>query len=162
MDLIQLQGGLLAHLAANPDAVLREGPWENGEIVRDYLQPLARATQALYAKTGAEPPWISYLAFRSNDRAMVGSCAFKGPPEDGVVEIAYYTFPPYEGQGVATEMVADLLAVAREEPSLVQVIAHTLPEENISTRILRHQGFDWEDAVYDPEDGEVWRWSLTL
>src|SRR3712207_7520999 len=40
--------------------------------------------------------------FRSD--LVVGSCAFKGPPTaDGTVEIAYYTFGPYEGQGYAKD-----------------------------------------------------------
>ena len=37
-------------------------------------------------------------------------------------------------------------------------IAHTLPEENASTRALRRNGFTLAGAVDDPEDGLVWRW----
>jgi len=162
MDFIRLDGAFLNHLAVDPDAVLRAGPWLNADIARDFLQPVAKAMQTLYAGTGARFPWIGYLACREEDLALVGSCVFKAPPEEGTVEIAFYTFPPYEGQGVATAMTADLVALARAEPDIMQIIAHTLPEENVSTRILRHQGFDWEDEVDHPEDGTVWRWSLTL
>ena len=46
--------------------------------------------------------WGGYLAVDRTSDLVVGSCAFKGPPtEDGTVEIAYYTFGPYEGQGHA-------------------------------------------------------------
>jgi hypothetical protein len=38
------------------------------------------------------------------------------------------------------------------------VIAHTLPEENASTRALRGNGFAHAGEVIDPEDGRVWRW----
>jgi hypothetical protein len=37
-------------------------------------------------------------------------------------------------------------------------IAHTLPEENASTRALRRNGFLFAGEVMDPEDGLVWRW----
>ena len=44
--------------------------------------------------------WGGYLAVDETSDLVVGTCAFKGPPAaDGTVEIAYYTFGPYEGQG---------------------------------------------------------------
>jgi ribosomal-protein-alanine N-acetyltransferase len=46
--------------------------------------------------------WGGYLAVDETSDLIVGSCAFKGAPmADGTVEIAYYTFGPYEGQGYA-------------------------------------------------------------
>ncbi len=46
--------------------------------------------------------WGGYVAVDETSDLVVGSCAFKGPPTaDGTVEIAYYTFGPYEGQGYA-------------------------------------------------------------
>src|SRR6266702_2366495 len=38
------------------------------------------------------------------------------------------------------------------------VRAHTLPEENASTRVLLKCGFRHLGTVVDPEDGPVWRW----
>ena len=40
------------------------------------------------------------------------------------------------------------------------VRAHTLPQENASTRVLTKCGFDFVGEVIDPEDGLVWRWEL--
>ena len=58
-------------------------------------------------------------------------------------------------------MATALIAIAREG-DLDAVTAKTLPQENPSTRILRRLGFDLEGPVMDEEDGEVWRWRLTL
>ena len=42
----------------------------------------------------------------------VGKCGFKGPPADGVVEIAYGIDPEYQGKGYATEAAEALTNVA--------------------------------------------------
>lgn len=42
----------------------------------------------------------------------VGTCGFKSSPDQGRVEIAYFTFPDFEGRGLATAMAGELLAIA--------------------------------------------------
>lgn len=68
------------------------------------------AMRDLYTRRGFQPPWIGYLAVE--DGAVVGTCGFAAPPDDDVVEIAYFSFPGNEGCGLATRMAADLLALA--------------------------------------------------
>lgn len=38
------------------------------------------------------------------------------------------------------------------------VCAHTLPEENASTKLLTKCGFHKVGEVVGPDDGLVWRW----
>jgi RimJ/RimL family protein N-acetyltransferase len=90
----------------------------------------------------------------------VGTCAFKGPPADGQVEIAYFTYPGFEGRGIATLAAARLVELALSAHPSLQVVAQTLPQENASTSILRSLGFKLGGAVYHPEDGTVWNWFL--
>jgi RimJ/RimL family protein N-acetyltransferase len=52
-------------------------------------------------------------------------------------------------------MAEVLVAIALGEPGVARVVAHTMPEENPSTRVLRRRGFRLEGAVLDEEDGEV-------
>ncbi len=100
-------------------------------------------------------PWRSYLA-RLDGRA-IGICAFKSAPTSaGEVELAYMTFPAFEGRGHATEMAGALARIAEAEGAMP--IAHTLPEENASNRALKRNGFTFAGAVEDAEDGLVWRW----
>jgi RimJ/RimL family protein N-acetyltransferase len=103
--------------------------------------------------------WGAFWAVESleGQARAVGLCSYKEEPSaSGEVEIAYYTFPHRERRGVATAMVRAL--TARASPHVTLVIAHTLPVENASCRVLQRCGYGWADEVIDPEDGLVWRW----
>jgi RimJ/RimL family protein N-acetyltransferase len=89
---------------------------------------------------------------------VVGSAGFKGPPAEGIVEIAYGLSPEYQGKGYATEAAAALTAYAFDSGKVRVVRAHTLPESNASGRVLTKCGFRRIGEVIDPEDGLVWRW----
>jgi [ribosomal protein S5]-alanine N-acetyltransferase len=105
-------------------------------------------------------PWGAYIAW--DGQTPIGTCAFKWAPDTAsVVEVAYMTFPAFEGRGYAKAMIAALVEAAREGGAR-RVIAHTLPEENASNRALRRNGFTFDGDVIDPEDGPVWRWSLPI
>jgi RimJ/RimL family protein N-acetyltransferase len=124
------------------------------EAAREVL----RATAGMYQTLGFEEPWIGYLAL--SDGLVVGTCGFKGPPTDGRVEIAYYTFPGFEGRGFATAMAARLVAVAQEHESRPTVAAQTLPHRDASHGVLEKLGFQHVDTIQHPEDGTVWEWQL--
>lgn len=112
----------------------------------------------LYQKSGFEPPWMGYLALRANQ--WIGTCAFKTPPGDNKVEIAYFTFPDFERKGVATQMASMLINIAAAVAPGVQIMARTLPEENASTKILQNLGFKNLGRIHDAEHGAVWEWAL--
>lgn len=117
---------------------------------------VARAMAELYERAGFEPPWIGYVAWL--DGEAVGTCGFKSPPRDGRVEIAYFTFPPFEGRGVATLMAAELVALTRRRDENLSIAAQTLPERNASHRVLEKLGFRHVETLEHPEDGVVWEW----
>lgn len=119
---------------------------------------VVKATLDLYDRVGYREPWTGYLAI--DERTVVGSCGFKSPPADGRVEIAYFTFPGYQGRGFATGMAAFLVSLATRADPAVTVAAQTLPEESASTTVLRRLGFERAAEVDHPEDGRVWEWHL--
>ena len=122
------------------------------EAARSVLEQ----TVDLLVRDPRPDPWGSYLA-HDGDTA-VGLCAFKSAPDEaGTIEIAYMTFSAFEGRGYATAMAAALTRIAFAAGSPL-VIAHTLPQENASTRALRRNGFGFAGEAIDPEDGLVWRW----
>lgn len=137
-------------------AILDDGrparPLELTELARDVTSSVA----VRYGEIGASPPWIGYLAVAGNE--CIGTCAFKFPPVDGRVEIAYFTFPDHEGRGWATEMARQLVVLARDHDPALTVVAQTLPTPGASTRILEKLGFECEGEVDHPEDGTVWSW----
>ena len=124
------------------------------------LPPLARdacqAHVALYRSAGFVRPWIGYLG--CIDDRCIGACGFKGPAIEGRVEIAYFTFPPFEGQGYATQMATQLLTKALDNNPSLCVVGQTSMSENASTAILRKLGFQFVGTVQHPEDGAVWEW----
>lgn len=122
------------------------------EIGRSAIE----STVQLYARLGWTQPWIGYLALE--DGMCVGTCAFTSAPKNNVAEIAYFTFPGNEGRGVATRMAALLISLAKGSAPKVVVTAHTLPEENASTSVLRKLGFVLEGPQIHEEDGQVWVW----
>jgi RimJ/RimL family protein N-acetyltransferase len=113
-------------------------------------------TVELLTRDPRPDPWGSYLAHEGD--TPVGLCAFKATPDAvGTVEIAYMTFPAFEGRGHASAMAGALTRIAFEVGAPL-VVAHTLPAENASNRALRRNGFVHAGETMDPEDGRVWRW----
>jgi len=124
---------------------------------------VVRQHEAFRQRTGAPARWGGYLAADPEGRLVVGTCGFKGAPDAaGAVEIAYFTFPPYEGRGYATAMAAALCRTAAASGEVRRVLAHTLPRDSASTRVLTKLGFSRSGTVQDPEDGPVWRWERPL
>lgn len=153
---------MTAGLALEPIAADADVPALVERLVLAFLgeDALARdvltQTVDLLARDPRPSPWGSYLAIETG--SPVGLCAFKAAPDPrGAVEIAYMTFPAFEGRGHATAMAAALTRIAFAAGAPL-VIAHTLPQENASTRVLLRNGFVFSGETIDPEDGLVWRW----
>jgi ribosomal-protein-alanine N-acetyltransferase len=119
---------------------------------------LSVAWLAQYEASGASDPWVHgfRLVHRSSGN-IVGFCSFKGPPADGVVEIAYGIAPDEQGKGYATEAAQALVAFARTFPEVKVIRAHTLADGAASKRVLEKCGFQCVGEVVDPEDGPVLR-----
>ena len=105
-------------------------------------------------------PWThSFTMIERESGTAVGTCEFKGPPDDdGRVEIAYAVEPAFQGRGYAMESARALTMYARDVHDVRTVCAHTAPCEGPSTSVLRASGFEYIGDVVDPEDGLVWRW----
>jgi RimJ/RimL family protein N-acetyltransferase len=107
------------------------------------------------------PDWFGYLVVEDETRQLAGACSLKGPPVEGTVEIAYFTFPGFEGRGIGTEMARFLVERAARLPDVTAVVAHTSPETNASTRILEKIGLRFAGEVL--EDGvPVWLWETAV
>jgi ribosomal-protein-alanine N-acetyltransferase len=105
--------------------------------------------------------WWTYLFIHTADLTLIGVGGFKGEPDaEGVVEIGYAIAPAYRGRGLATESARGMIEYAFSHSEVSRVDAHTLPERNVSTRVLKRVGMSYLGVVNDPEDGAVWQWSL--
>ena len=117
-------------------------------------------TASLRTLKGPDPWTIGFAVIDKESRSVIGGASFKGPPDGatGTVEIAYGIVPSFEGRGYATEAARALIDFAQSDDKVRQIIAHTMPEANASTRVLKKCGFTFAGEVIDPEDGRVWRW----
>ncbi len=124
-----------------------------------HVREAASMQAALYERTGAPPPWIGYLV-QNDQQDVVGICSFKEAPREGIVEIAYVTFPGYEGQGWGGDMATALVDMALGDDGVEAIIAHTVPGDHPSTKILNRLGFEHAGTLEDPDGGSVWQWVL--
>lgn len=138
--------------------ILRDGRPSVDIALPAIANTVSELSVRVYEQAGFQEPWIAYFA--ELDGEVVGTCAFKSPPANGRVEIAYFTFPEHEGRGIATAMASGLVLVARKHAPDVTVAAQTLPEYSASTAILQKLGFTNVGVVQHPDDGPVWEWQL--
>ena len=131
-------------------------PVEQIPSLAEELTANCIATANLYQRVGYQLPWVGYVAV-VNGRG-VGGGAFVGPPQDGYVEIAYYTLKDHEGLGYASQTAAGLVDIARRHDPQIKLRAFTLKEENASTKILSKLGFRIVGTAQDADAGEVLEW----
>lgn len=94
---------------------------------------------------------------------LIGFCSFAGSPsDDGMVEIAYGIAPGYQGRGYATSSALALIEYAKKTGQVRSLRAHTLPQENASTRVLQKCSFTFVGKVIHSQDGPVWRWERPI
>ena len=134
---------------------------EHLEQNEEFLaNPLCRESLTMtcdfYKRVGFHKPWIGYYVKQGDQ--LVGCAAFVGRPVNGTVEIAYGTFEKYQRQGVATAICKILVDLALKTDPTLRVTAHTLREENYSTKVLRKNNFFLAGTINVPEDGDVWEW----
>ena len=128
----------------------------------DQKDQLERVPKEMYPLAKQPMPWTGYLAFSDED-VLVGVCAFKDVPNyRNEVEIAYYTFPEFEGRGHATSMASLLIDLAKTDENASALVAHTLREKNASAHICEKLGLEFKGDILDQEDGLVWRWEIEV
>ncbi|MFN0201565.1 MAG: GNAT family N-acetyltransferase [Bacteroidia bacterium] len=124
----------------------------------DDCQQLLAIYRDFYAQIGYHFPWVGYFVMRGD--VVVGSCGYTGQPQAGKVEIAYWTFQAFEGQGIASFACKTLIEIARQAQADMIITAKTAPEHNVSTNILAKNGFIFSGIVQDHEIGDAWEWRL--
>jgi ribosomal-protein-alanine N-acetyltransferase len=125
----------------------------------DALEAIARSGAWLDEHPEAADWWMHFF-FDAADGRLIGLGGYKGAPAAGALEIGYEFAPSMRGAGRATEAARGMVAHAFAWPEVDHVIAHTLPNANASTNVLRKVGFRFDGEIIDPDDGPVWRWRL--
>jgi len=138
------------------------------EEVRANIQAMDADTRAQisadwwakFEKSAVQDPWVHGFSLLLDDGTNVGIGGFKGPPVNGMVEIAYGVLPEHQGKGHATSAARAMVDYAFQFTEVSLVIAHTLPQGIASQRVLKKAGFRHTGEVVDPDDGLVWRFEF--
>jgi ribosomal-protein-alanine N-acetyltransferase len=99
---------------------------------------------ALYKEHPEWEGWLTWYAVRIDNGypILCGSVGFKAPPDKrGMLEIGYSVLPEFEGQGLATEMVAGIVQWAKQQPQVKHIEAETSTDNKASIRVLERNGF---------------------
>jgi len=110
----------------------------------DNLGDVLAYVYGLYEEHPEWEGWLTWYAILAdNDYAILcGSIGFKGPPDKGgIVEIGYSLLPEFEGQGLATEMVAGIVQWAKQQPQVKRIEAETSIGNEASIRVLEKNKF---------------------
>jgi ribosomal-protein-alanine N-acetyltransferase len=112
-------------------------PPENLRDVLDYFY-------GLYKEHPEWKGWLGWYAVRVDGDCPIlcGSVGFKGPPDvQGMAEVGYSVLPEFQGQGLATEMVAGIIRWAKRQPQAKQIEAETNIDNEASIRVLEKNDF---------------------
>jgi RimJ/RimL family protein N-acetyltransferase len=129
---------------------------KNVLFASEKCQEIFDIYESFYPTIGFNPPWIGYFILKGNQ--VAGTCGFTGKPVENRIEIAYYTFKEFEGQGIASVACRLLVEMAQSENPALIITAKTLPEYNASTTILQRNGFQRSGIVHDHEIDDAWLW----
>lgn len=99
----------LVTLDPSVEKVLARDPEYMDALIQDNWPRVADIVHRVVGRTLNSVPatvdtlhWGGYIILDETTGEVIGSCAFKAPPTaQGTVEIAYFTFPGFEGQGYA-------------------------------------------------------------
>src|SRR4030095_11095613 len=106
-------------------------------------QQILNVYEEYYPKIGFNLPWVGYFILKENK--IVVSCGFTGAAVAGIVEIAYYTFKEFEGQGIASFACRELISISKTADPTIIITAKTALEFNASTKILMNNGFTYSE-----------------
>jgi [ribosomal protein S5]-alanine N-acetyltransferase len=105
--------------------------------------------------------WWGWLVVIREDRRVIGSLVFGGPPNSqGDVPVGFATYPQFEGHGYATEATRALVAWALAQPAVLRVCA-SIPSWNAGSRRvaekvgMRPVGAAWDAEVWDEDVDDV-------
>jgi RimJ/RimL family protein N-acetyltransferase len=91
-------------------------------------------------------PWVFYA--RETGEAVASAALrrveIEAQPE---VEVGYRVAAAWWGRGLATEMAAALVGVARDRLGLQEIVAFTLPYNLASRRVMEKVGFTYERDI---------------
>jgi [ribosomal protein S5]-alanine N-acetyltransferase len=160
-------------ISTDPVAVVKDLKQQQGKDIMPFNGALEYILNQMQCSQ-LWHPWLPYLfIFRPDflrnatrrtlrERAVVGLGGFKSVPDaQRTIEIGCSVAPTYQGQGFATSAARQLIEIAFASKLVDCVCAHTLAENNASTRVLTKCGMTKKSETVDSDLGNLWRWEIS-
>ena len=134
----------LKNLSAGADSIGAHMGYTDAALA-DFTRKIYGAKLILMERTPSA--WLLCTAWQmvlKNGRHVAGECGFKGPPDNGEIEIGYGTRKEFRNLGLMTEAVSALcgFAFSQKEFPVCKIVATTLGDNYASHRTLRKCGFN--------------------
>jgi [ribosomal protein S5]-alanine N-acetyltransferase len=131
-----------------------DGAMPPAEVAMRALVELSLGTPELWC--------VPYLIVAPSRATVLGACRFKTAPVNGSVEISYGLARSERGKGIATVAIGQFLRLAASTGLVREVVAHILPTNEPSSRLVSRLGFSIGPTFVD-DDGETvvhWSWPV--
>jgi RimJ/RimL family protein N-acetyltransferase len=128
-----------------------------GGVEDPVVLPIVRRMMARLREVGCRGSFLMV-----QDDEVVGTCGYKWPPKDRIVEIGYGVAASRRRLGHATRSLAALLDWARRDPAVEVVTAETAVGSHASHRVVAANGFAQIASRYDQEDGDLFLWRIEV
>ena len=153
----------LTHISvSNLRRLAASEPVELGALrVPDGALPPPKTVARALAQLELDTPilWcVPFLIVSASRGTVLGACGFKTAPVSGSVEISYGVARAERGHGVATLAIGQLLQLAASSGLVQEVVAHVLPSNVASSKVVTRLGFIPEGLVSDTDGELVMRW----
>jgi len=145
LSIIRSDARVNLHLERNATMSIKEA--------EERIHKLAACTQQ-----NESIEWI--IQFKDNVEMLGSICLWNIIPALKQVEIGYEIALDYRNRGLATEMTKGLIENAFRDERVRLIVAHTLGQDNASTKVLQKCGFKKVEEINDPDDGLIWKWEL--
>jgi RimJ/RimL family protein N-acetyltransferase len=132
----------------------------HGHLV-DAPGPLVHRIPRILTDPGAAPYLLRMAVLRSVG-VIIGSAGFHDRPDaTGMIEIGLGIVPDWQGQGLATEMLAGMWGWVVRQPG-VRVLRYTVAPDNLpSLALIAKFGGEYRGQQIDEEDGPEDIYELT-
>jgi RimJ/RimL family protein N-acetyltransferase len=132
---------VLRELDSDPDVMATLGGLRSENETWEQL----RAGLEHWARNGFGP-WVFHPREKGEPMATAALRRVRIEGRDEV-ELGYRVAAAWWGRGIATEMAAALVRVARERLGLEEIVAFTLPHNLASRRVMEKTGFRYERDI---------------
>ncbi len=126
-------------------------------IPHPYTEADAEKFIGFTAETTAKHGHPVHFAIRDESEQLIGGFGFDGLTYGHRAEIGYWLAKPFWGQGIMTEVVRSVCALAIDEWKLVRITAHVFVHNKASARVLEKNGFEFEGLLrkHHKKDGKI-------